>query len=309
MAATSKPGEIESEAQSFACTRCGGQMHYSVQHAALHCEYCGHIQFERQDDATRPAQPVADLSEQVLDFVMPTTSGHQWAASQHRLSCDKCGAVSLLPAGQRASQCAYCGSNQLIDLSQEGELIDPQVIAVMSVTENQAMEAVKEWLGRGIFVPDDLLQATRKLRLRPAYYSGWTFDGTLEVPWSCEVQVDTGSNTSRWEPRNGVETRFFNDVLVPGVRSLKMKEMTSIEPFNLRNRVYDRIYPWTRQFLLCVPNVTLIDVKHTMQQTTIRYCCTWKVRLCSKILIQQGNAGPYDFFGITPRILRVIHIP
>ena len=70
------------------------------------------------------------------------------------------------------------------------------------------------------------------MRLRPAYYSAWIFDGTLEVPWSCQVKEGSGTS-ERWVPRNGLETRFFSDILVPGVRSLKKKEFTSIEPFNL----------------------------------------------------------------------------
>ena len=70
--------------------------------------------------------------------------------------------------------------------------------------------------------------------MRPAYYSTWTFDGTLEIKWSCEVKEDTG-RYQRWEKRSGSETRFFNDVLVSGVRSLTASELSSIEPFDLKD--------------------------------------------------------------------------
>jgi len=242
-------GEQDAQSQSFKCPQCGGKMTYAVQHGHLACEYCGYVHFERMDDADRGPHPIADTTEQVLDFVIPTTHGHTWAEAQHRLSCEHCGAISLLAAGQKVNRCAYCGSNQLIDLTESGELIDPHVIAVMHVDEKQAMKGVREWLGRGTFVPDDLLQAALKLRLRPAYYSAWVFDGTIEVHWSCEVAEGSG-RSRQWESRNGTETQFFSDVLVPGVRSLKMKELVSIEPFNLTD-----VEEFSAEFLAGWPTV------------------------------------------------------
>ena len=46
------------------------------------------------------------------------------------------------------------------------------------------------------------------------------------------MQVSSGRYKT-WESRTGTETRFFDDVLVSGVKSLKSKELSSIEPFNL----------------------------------------------------------------------------
>jgi hypothetical protein len=198
----------------------------------LTCEYCGYEKSDPRVDTPNQNGSVADHAEQVLDFVIPTTVGHHWAQDQHRVSCERCGAVNLLAPGEKASKCAYCGSNQMIDLTEQGELIDPQVIAVMQVEADEAVKNVRSWLGSGFFTPDNLLSASKGLQLRPAYYSAWTFDGTLEVKWSCEVNEGSG-RYQHWESRNGAEMRFFNDVLVSGVRSLTAKELSSIEPFNL----------------------------------------------------------------------------
>jgi DNA-directed RNA polymerase subunit RPC12/RpoP len=224
-------GDIEAQVQSFKCPQCGGRMVFSVQNNQLVCEYCGYARAPEKEDSPHP---VADRSEQVLEFVMPTTRAHLWAAEQHRLSCQHCGAVSLLPPGQKAVQCAYCGSNQLVDAVEHGELVDPQVILTMKVDEKEAIQHVKDWLGRGFFLPDDLRSSSKRLRLRPAYYSCWTFDGTLEIRWSCEVKEGSG-RYERWVARNGVETQFFDDVLVSGVRALKQSELSSIEPFYLKD--------------------------------------------------------------------------
>jgi hypothetical protein len=170
-----------------------------------------------------------------LDFALPTDLGHRWADTQIHLACECCGAVSLLAPGQRATQCAYCGSNQLVESAQSDELIDPQVVALIKIDEQQANKAARDWLGRGFWSPDNLRGASHGLRLRPAYYSCWLFDGTLEVRWNCEVQETTYGRTQHWESRTGIEFEYFRDVVATGVRSLKPAELESIEPFDLVN--------------------------------------------------------------------------
>lgn len=227
--------KVDSAAQSrtFQCPQCGGRMGYSVSAGKLACEYCGFTQpIPTGDGKPAGGGPVADRVEQVLDFVMPTTRGHLWAKDRHQMACEKCGAVSLVQPGHKALQCSYCGSNQLVETVEQGELVEPHAIAVMKLDMKQAMQRVKEWLGRGLFVPDDLLVASQGVRLRPAYYSCWVFDGTVEVRWNCEVKVGSG-NSQRWEGRNGVHAEFFKDVLVSGVKALKENELASAEPFNL----------------------------------------------------------------------------
>jgi predicted RNA-binding Zn-ribbon protein involved in translation (DUF1610 family) len=220
----------EAQSQAFMCPKCGGHMSYNAQINQFSCEFCGYTQAGEVGDSTW----AADRAEQVLDFVMPTHRGHRWAEAHHQLSCIQCGALSLLPPGTKSLQCPYCGSNQLVEAAEDHELIDPQVIAPFKVNAEKAQGIVRTWLGHGFFAPDDLRQASRQLQLRPAYYSCWTFDGNIEANWSCEVQEGSG-RSARWEARSGVESRFFDDVLVSGVQALTDKELASIEPFKLKN--------------------------------------------------------------------------
>jgi hypothetical protein len=64
----------------------------------------------------------------------------------------------------------------------------------------------------------------------------WTFDGTLEVSWVCEVNAGS-SDHPQWVTRNGVESEVFDDILVPGMKAFKLPELISIEPFNLKDVV------------------------------------------------------------------------
>jgi DNA-directed RNA polymerase subunit RPC12/RpoP len=219
----------EAQGHSFLCPQCGGQMFSAVQTGLLTCEYCGYVQIEAPGS-------LAGAAGQVLDFVMPTALGHQWAAKQHRMACERCGAQSLLQAGQKTVQCPYCGSNQMIASTAGDELMDPQEVVVMKFDAQQASKYARTWLGKGIFSPDDLVLAIQHFQLRPAYYSFWSFEGAYEARWSCEVNEGSG-DYAHWVPRSGVETRFFKDVLVPGVRALTPEELESIEPFDLKEGV------------------------------------------------------------------------
>jgi hypothetical protein len=72
------------------------------------------------------------------------------------------------------------------------------------------------------------------VQLRPAYYSCWLFDGTVELRWTCEVEEGDG-RTKRWITSSGVETRFIKDVLVPGVKAISYAELKSAGPFDLQD--------------------------------------------------------------------------
>ena len=207
-------------------------MSFAVQTALLTCEYCGYEQ------ALAPTGP-AGLSgfypeqvEKVLDSVIPTAQGRRWADKFQRVSCEKCGAASLLPPGERSTQCPYCGSNQLIEPPDKTDLIEPNVIVLMKLDRNEAARRVQAWLGKGLFAPDNLLSRSR-VNLRPAYYSCWTFDGLLEMRWTCEINEGT-DDRPRWVPRNGVEAQFFNDILSPGIKALPARDLERVEPFELQ---------------------------------------------------------------------------
>jgi DNA-directed RNA polymerase subunit RPC12/RpoP len=220
--------EEATAAHTFLCPQCGGHLRFDTERGGLLCEFCGHFQ-------PAEAELAADSAEQVLDFVLPTTRGHRWAEAQHRLACERCGSISILPIGQKAGECPYCGSHRLIESAETAELVEPQVIALAQFGEEAAVRRLREWLGRGWFTPGDLRKLARTSSLRPAYYPFWTFDGTLELGWTCEVSE--GGNQDDWVTRSGVELEMFDDVLVPGLRAFQKVNLASIEPFDLKQVV------------------------------------------------------------------------
>lgn len=228
----------EAEAQAYQCPKCGGKLHFDTEKNQLSCEYCGYIQ--------ESPIPQANLDqEQVMDFVLPTTRAHLWAASQQRVTCEACGAITLLPAGQTADHCPYCASHRFVRSQEMSELIDPHSIVLMRLDAKEAAQRARQWLGKGWLSPDSL--ANSKVRLEPAYYPFWTFSGTLELPWSCEVN-EGSSKYPHWVARSGSEFQFFDDILVSGMRSMSTEETRSAEPFDLKQLVAfkpDYLAGWT----------------------------------------------------------------
>jgi DNA-directed RNA polymerase subunit RPC12/RpoP len=225
-----RPTEPEDAAgQSFQCTQCGGRMYFNPRTSNMTCSYCGHTQLVESVQA-------ADTAEQVMDFVLPTTRAHRWAEARKRVTCQSCGAVALLDPGHLANRCSYCGSNHLLDSLEAIELIEPHVIGLAKLDAKAAHRQIKEWLGKGLFAPDNLMRDARDFDLRLAYYPFWTFDGTLELPWSCEVNTGTNKNP-HWVARSGSEFEFYDDELVPGLSILEEDEIVAIEPFLLKEVV------------------------------------------------------------------------
>jgi DNA-directed RNA polymerase subunit M/transcription elongation factor TFIIS len=231
---TDEPEEAQIEA-TFMCPKCGSYLLYDPEKTTLNCQHCGYQQ-------ALSKEAVAEKNEQVLDYVLPTTRGHRWAESQHRVSCSQCGAVTIIPAGEKTAHCPYCGSDQLIESAESIELVDPQVIVLPKFKADKASLFLKEWLGKGMFIPDDLKKLARPTALLPAFYPFWTFDGTCHMNWSCEINAGT-DQAPNWVMRDGVVFEMFDDEVVAGLSALEDEHWTELKPINIKEGVqFEPVY-------------------------------------------------------------------
>ncbi len=214
---------------TFSCPNCGGSMQFDVDRQDLICESCGYAEEEEHE-------PAADIDGQLVDLVLPTVEAHRWAEAQHLLRCDKCGAVTIAETTVRTNRCTYCGSLQLTETEEGEELIDPDSIGLVAIDESEATKRIRDWLKEGMYTPSDLVKEIRTLELRPGYYPFWMFDGTLEVPWNCQVN-DGSRNSPNWIPRSGTEHLMFNDILIPGLKNIGIRDLDLLQPFKLKDLV------------------------------------------------------------------------
>ena len=219
------PPPEEALTKTYICPNCGAVISFDIHEINLVCQFCG---FKRKIDE----QVTGESSDQVLDAALPATPAHRWADSQTRVTCEQCGVTIILPPGQTADICPYCASNRFISSATLMELVDPQVIGLFKIDPQNAARSIKTWLGRGLLAPDDLAAQHAGMQLHAAYYPFWVFDGTLEIPWFCDVNVGSG-NASVWEAHTGSQFEMLKGVIIPGLGKVSAPELADIEPFNL----------------------------------------------------------------------------
>ncbi len=219
------PAPDKSTLRSYTCPNCGAAISYDINDISLVCQFCG---FTRKIDE----QFVSETSGKPLEEARPVARTQHWAMDHQRLSCEVCGSVVILPPGQATDRCPYCASNHLASASSLQELGAPNVIGLFNIDAQKASESIKAWMGKGILSPDALTGKQAGLVLQPAYYPFWIFDGTLEVPWFCDVGVSKGGVTS-WEAQTGTHAENFTNILIPGLRKITQAELVRIKPFEL----------------------------------------------------------------------------
>ena len=223
------PSPQEAVIKTFICPNCGAAIAFDIHETTLVCRFCG---FTGKVDQ----RVLSESSELLLDAALPTERAHRWAESQSRLTCEQCGVVIIIPAGQTTDVCPYCASNRFITSPTLMELVDPQVIGVFKIDRQKAGNSIKAWLNKGLLAPDDLAIQHAGMQLHPAYYPFWIFSGTLEIPWFYEANVGS-RRLPHFETRSGSHFEMFNDVMIPGLRKMASAEIAGIEPFNLSELV------------------------------------------------------------------------
>jgi len=141
--------------------------------------------------------------------------------------------VTLLNIAERAVTCPHCGSSQLIESEESAELLQPNAIAPPKISPQQASELVSQWLGKGLFIPDDLKKLARPSTLRAVYYPFWTFDGILKMNWVCEVNQGSSRNPI-WVVERGEEFEIFDDEWVAGLSSLSDEDLEGLAPLDFK---------------------------------------------------------------------------
>lgn len=214
---------VSGKVRTFTCSNCGGRVDYNPQQQRKLCTRCGAVIDVEHIDAS------SDDYEQGLDHALLTQAGHHWAAADHRLSCQNCGVQTILPAGQRTGECAFCGSSHLVSSPHTEQLLEPQGLIPMRIDLATAQKNARQWLGVGVMVPEDLPKVASNLRLRPAYYPIWSFDCEYTAKWNAEEDIASGLTA-----RSGQKLIQFDDLLVPGTKSITMDELRQIQPFDLK---------------------------------------------------------------------------
>ena len=239
-----------SAVRKYTCPKCGGDMNFDAAKGMLNCPFCGH---------TMPAPESSEVvQEHDLVQALGDTSGkaHGFGTAVRSYKCQACGATNNVDPHVTSTACPFCGSNQVLEQEPDPDLIQPESLVPFGVDEAPAHRMFREWLGRGLFTPNDLKKTGGGQRLSGLYLPFWTFDAHAESDWRAEsgdyyyvnetvwvtrdgkrVQEVRRVQKVRWYPSSGHHASDYDDVLVYATNSVDVKTLEKVYPFDTKKLV------------------------------------------------------------------------
>jgi DNA-directed RNA polymerase subunit RPC12/RpoP len=225
-------------------------MDFDAEQGTLACAYCGHT---AAVPVTQEAIREYDL-ETALQEMLATTHETGYGDDKRSIKCESCGAVNTLDANVVSTECAFCGSNQVVPQEQVAQVVKPESLLPFQVDQGKAADLFRDWLGRGFFRPTPVKKIAKdaEAKLQGVYLPFWTFDAYTSSWWQADagyfyyvtesywttdeegnrVQRTRQVQKVRWEPASGSLQLRFDDVLVPATTSVEYGMIQRIYPFD-----------------------------------------------------------------------------
>ena len=231
------------------CPGCGGNMAFDPESGNLKCPYCStekDIEGDNQEIVERCFESA--LAEGVRTWDQDDIKS---------IKCKNCGAEIIFNPSVQAQFCNYCGSSH-ITVQEAEKTIAPNYLAPFEVSEKEAGEHFKKWIGNKWLAPNDLKNSYKNNRILGTYVPYWTYDSNTHSYYTAQRgdyyyvtrtrTVDGKTETyqerrTRWTPVRGNYNEFFDDVLITASDRVNRHMIEKIEPFNLKNlKVYNPNY-------------------------------------------------------------------
>ena len=245
----------ESNQNEIICTNCGAKLNFAPGTDSLKCEFCGALNTIEVD---KTAQIEATKEIDFNDFLRNQGS----TAPQTEIltvKCDGCGAETTFNENVVSDSCDFCDSPLTTKEGHKSSVIEPKSMLPFKIKSDDGLEKYKKWLKKLWFAPNDLKKYARQAeKLSGIYIPYWTFDADTTTKYrgergddytETESYTENGESKTRtvtktrWSSAWGTVRRFFDDMLVPASKSLPIKYVNGLEPWDLNNLApYDTKY-------------------------------------------------------------------
>ncbi len=240
--------------KEFPCGQCGATLAYEPGTDVIKCRYCGH---ENPIEAAADAPPV---EEQDFHSALANLATAAPIEENKTVKCGTCAAEFSWDPAVHAADCPFCGSAIVAD-PKTSRHIQPAALVPFQLSEKEAQDRLKKWLGGLWFAPNDVKRyAYTQGKLVGMYVPYWTYDSQTFSNYSGERGInytETYSDTDKdgnavtrtrtrieWYPVSGHVDRWFDDVLVVASRSLPKKYADRLDEWNL-----DSLTPYQDQYI------------------------------------------------------------
>lgn len=255
--------EAKPKQQEFPCAQCGASMEFRPSLEALICPFCGHS--ESSESKSQAIQTGAASLQTTPERTAIQERDYQAFANQNtqmamlsstalEVQCSGCQANITFEPPETAGNCPFCGTSIVAEPQETHPLLMPESLLPFRLGKKDCHASIQKWLGNRWFAPSSLKQLAQPEQLQGVYLPFWTYDAQTHSRYSgqrgdyyYETKTRTVTNSAgeqvtedyqerhtRWHSKNGQVSRFFDDILVPGVSdSVKPDRLQQLEPWPL----------------------------------------------------------------------------
>lgn len=216
----------------FKCPNCNGALKFDATTNKMICEYCMSYFSPEQIGANLDEEKVLNQEqiEHVEDDSITTDIGNTEDYMECNIyRCTSCGGELMVDGLESSTFCAYCGQPTIV-FDRVSKEMRPKYIVPFSVSKTQAVEAIRERLNKGLFVPEEIKNFQMD-RIRGIYIPYWLCDVDYEDRMSLRGTVGSGKNEQTRYYYRWAKTSFTNMTLDASYR-LNDETSQRLEPFN-----------------------------------------------------------------------------
>ncbi|MCA9154636.1 MAG: hypothetical protein R3C99_14565 [Pirellulaceae bacterium] len=152
--------------------------------------------------------------------------------STHNFTCQGCGASMSYDASAQSLRCPFCGSTHL-DEQPDAKSLSPQQVVPFAIEREQALAAMRKWLGQGFWRPGDLASAAEVAKMTAVYVPYWVFSARTFTYWTADSDSVPFGASGDWVPVSGQHAGEYSGLLVGASSALSPRETAELCPFDL----------------------------------------------------------------------------
>jgi DNA-directed RNA polymerase subunit RPC12/RpoP len=241
---------MSSTPQRFACKGCGAEQYFAPDKKGLACNHCGAGEpLPPPAGFTAPEHPLILNAPGETPPPLPSAAAQGYGLEMAQRKCKQCGAAMSVPAKQKTSECAFCGSKFVEENVSTAQVEAPETVLPLAISTQQARQLYTDWIKKGWFTPSALKRENQLENLQGFYLPFWTFDAKTHSDWTAErgtYYYTTESYTvngrtqtrqvqhTRWSPAAGRRDDLYDDVLVPAARADIKTLLVKVEGFDTK---------------------------------------------------------------------------
>ncbi len=241
--------ELENKAAkslSFTCPNCQGKMVFDAESQKLLCLSCSYSR-EATDDKKN-----SSIVEYRLEEGLAKNASRGFGLATKAISCKGCGSIVSFEKSMTATQCSFCGSSQILELSDHRQVLTPESLVPFSIEQKTINALFSKWVHSLWLRPNALKKLARVIQVSGVYIPYWVFDARVHSDWQAlagyhyyvtETYTERDANGhsvtktrqvqhTRWVPAAGSRDDFYDEFLICASKGLSQELAQKLKSFD-----------------------------------------------------------------------------